>query len=129
MSLKTPLGKVKGLGSAHSGTGHHIMQRASAVVLAFLLIWFVVSVVNFSLALEIDRVYMLANPFFLILFFMFAIFSLYHGALGMQMVIEDYVHCKFLKYSMIIFVKVFALASVIAGILATLILHFTSFSY
>lgn len=129
MSLRSPLGKVKGLGSAHSGTDHHIKQRASAVVMAFLLVWFTVTLVRFVLALEIDRVYMLANPLQLILFFMFAIVALYHGALGMQMVIEDYVQCKYLRLGTILLVKVIALASVLAGCLAALILHFTSFSY
>ncbi len=92
MSMRTDLAKVRGLGSAKSGTEHFWKQRLTAVSnipLMIFLVWFVVSHVGSNRA---DLIASIKNPLITIaLLLAFASF-LYHMRIGLQVVIEDYVH-------------------------------------
>jgi succinate dehydrogenase / fumarate reductase membrane anchor subunit len=92
--MRTPLSKVRGLGAAHSGTGHFWLQRLTAVanvplVIAFLVI--VISLVGRGHAAVVGR---LANPLIAVIILAALISILIHMRIGMQVIIEDYVHSE-----------------------------------
>ena len=92
MKTLDPIARAKGLGSAKEGVHHWYAQRASAVLLLFLLAWLIYS--SLSLAgggYEASRAF-LANPVNASLLGLSLIVLLYHAMLGLQVVIEDYVH-------------------------------------
>lgn len=92
MRIRTPLGKVRGFGSAHDGTGHFWAQRVTAIVLLPLTIAFVCTVLAFNHAGQGEIVRQLHHPVTAILLVLFIGFSLWHACLGAQVVIDDYVH-------------------------------------
>ncbi len=99
MNLRSPLSQVLGSGSAKDGTEHWWGQRVSAVGLAILGLWFVLSILllsdtGFKHADVIDWVGRTPNSVMLILL---GLTLAYHSTLGMQVILEDYVHGPFLK--------------------------------
>ena len=97
MSLRSPLSKVLGLGTAKDGTDHWWGQRLSAVALTLLGLWFMVSMLRlpgFELATVVDFI---GAPFNTILMTLLCATLAYHSYLGVQVVLEDYVHAPGLK--------------------------------
>lgn len=92
MSMRTPLGKVRGLGSAKSGTEHWWMQRVTAIANIPLILFLVVFVIAHLGATRAELVASIGNPFVAILLSLTMISVLWHMRLGLQVVIEDYVH-------------------------------------
>ena len=90
-NLRTPLSKVKGLGSAKTGTEHFMMQRVSALALIPLVIWLCLSLALLPNANYSSIVLWLSSPFNSVLLVVTLIAGFYHGALGMQTIFEDYV--------------------------------------
>lgn len=115
MSLRSPLGRVRGLGSAKEGTGHWWQQRLTAIALVPLSIWFIASAVQLAGVHYEQFQAWLAVPgnTALMLLLLFCIF--HHAQLGMQAVIEDYVHDNAAKITAIILVK---MTSVLLGVFA-----------
>ena len=110
MNLRTPLARARGLGSAKSGTHHWWMQRLTAVALVPLSLWFVASLVVVVTA-DYETVSLwLRSPLVAILCCALIVAIFYHGQLGMQVVLEDYVHTETLKLVSIVVLK---LASVL----------------
>lgn len=97
MSLRTPLGRVLGLGTAKDGTEHFMGQRISAVALALLGCWFVLSLVNLDSFTYLDVIRFIASPKNSVLLASLCLAMSYHSYLGVQVVIEDYVHAHGLK--------------------------------
>ena len=97
MSLRSPLGRVLGLGSAKDGTAHWWGQRVSAVALAFLGLWFAVALATMSGFSHAEAVAFIGRPFNSILLLLLTLTLAYHSYLGLQVVIEDYVHAPGLK--------------------------------
>lgn len=123
-SMRTPLGRVRGLGSAKSGTGHFWLQRVTAVsnlILAVIFVFVVISLVGkpYPAAVAI-----LGNPFIAILALLFILSACVHMRLGMQVVIEDYVHAEGLKILAVIANTFFAIAIGAASAFAVLKLSF-----
>lgn len=118
MSLRTPLGRVLGLGSAKDGTDHFLSQRYSAIALALLGTWFIGSMFVLDSMAYLDVMRFVASPLNSVLLSLLAVTAAYHSYLGVQVVIEDYVHTHGLKLFLIIasrFAHVFlAIASVYA---------------
>ncbi len=110
MSFETPLHKVEGLGSSHSGFTHFWRQRVTAAALIPLSIWFAVSVVGLVGAQEAATLAFLSQPVNGILMAAFVVITLYHMALGLQVVIDDYVHSAGLKLFSMLLMRTFALA-------------------
>ena len=120
MSLETPLHKVEGLGSAHSGVMHFWRQRVTAAALVFLGIWFAVSALGLVGAGEASTLAFLSQPLNAILMAVFVIIASYHMALGMQVVIDDYIYAAWQKLILMLLLRAFALAVIAASIYALL---------
>ena len=108
MSVQTPLARVEGMGSAHSGTGHFWRQRVSAVALIPLSIWFIFDALSLIGADRGEAVAFLARPANAIAMVLFTIAALHHMVLGVQMVIEDYVHSEGPKIVLLVLNQFFA---------------------
>ena len=110
MSIQTPLGRVRGLGSAKSGVEHFWHQRATAVALLPLTLWFV-----WAVAVHVGAPYerviaFLSSPFNAAAMLLFVLAGLYHMALGLQVVIEDYVPNEGTKLALLLAMKFAAFA-------------------
>jgi succinate dehydrogenase / fumarate reductase membrane anchor subunit len=90
-SIRTPLGKVRGLGAAKEGAHHFIVQRVSAIALIFLVPWLLISLLAAVRGGYEGAVDFIANPLNAILILLAVGVALYHMRLGMQVVIEDYI--------------------------------------
>ena len=92
MSLRTPLGRVLGLGSARDGTRHFMAQRVSAVALALLGPWFAISLLRLDSMTYLHVTRFIARPMNGVLMMLLCLTLALHSQLGVQVVIEDYVH-------------------------------------
>ncbi|MGQ0530786.1 MAG: succinate dehydrogenase, hydrophobic membrane anchor protein [Panacagrimonas sp.] len=120
MSLRSPLGKARGLGSAKDGTHHFWVQRVSAVALIPLSLWFVFSVAQLS-SLSYDQVqWWVSYPAVAVTLVLFIASALYHSMLGVQVVIEDYVGREGMKIAALLLSKFFHFAVAAASIFAVL---------
>ena len=90
MSLRSPLSRVLGLGAAGDGPAHWYAQRVSAVALALLGLWLLISLLTTDLSSHAALVDWLASPFSAVLMLLLVITACYHALLGLQVVIEDY---------------------------------------
>ena len=112
MGLQSPLGRVRGLGSAKDGTHHWWMQRVTAVALVPLALWFVVAMIKMTGASHGDAIAWVQSPFNAIMLLLLIVATFHHMQLGLQVVIEDYVHREAMKVVLILTQKLasFALA-------------------
>lgn len=122
--MRTPLGKVRGLGSAKEGTGHFWAQRMSAVALVPLVIYFIILVICLNGADHAQIRATLAHPFHAIVMALFVLTGVYHMRLGMQIVIEDYIHGEGLKIVCVMLNTFFAIVLGAASVFAILKLSF-----
>ncbi len=120
MSLRSPLGRVKGLGAAREGAGHWWSQRLTAVALVPLTIWFVASLVALVGADYSTMREWMGSPVVAGLLILFLGAGFYHAALGLQEVIEDYLHHEGVKIVSLIAVNALALVLALTGVLAVL---------
>lgn len=90
-TMRTPLGKVRGLGSAKHGAGHFITQRVSAIALIFLVPWFLISLIGAVRGGYDSALTWVADPINGVLTLLAVGAALYHMRLGMQVVVEDYI--------------------------------------
>jgi succinate dehydrogenase / fumarate reductase, membrane anchor subunit len=110
MTIQTPLGRVRGLGSAKSGVEHFWHQRLTAAALVPLTIWFVWSLARYAGAPHAEVVLFLANPFNATAMLLFLAAGLYHMSLGVQTIIEDYIEREIPKLALLLLNKFAALA-------------------
>jgi succinate dehydrogenase / fumarate reductase, membrane anchor subunit len=97
MSLRTALGRVKGLGSAKTGLAHWQNQRLSALCLIPLSLWFVYALMGLVYAPLADVVAWVRTPYVTVLLLALILALFRHAQLGLQVVLEDYVHSPFLQ--------------------------------
>lgn len=101
MSIKTPFKRVEGLGSAKDGTDHFWRQRLTAAANVPLMIAFVLIVISLLGADHDTVAARFSNPFVAVIMLLVIVSGLYHAKLGMQVVIEDYIHGDVVKYAAI----------------------------
>jgi len=124
MTMRTPLGRARGLGSAKDGTGHFWAQRMTALALAPLAILFLVVVISLSGSGYDNVRATLGSPLIAIFILMFVLTGLYHMKLGMQVIIEDYIHSEGLKVLALVGNVFFAVFIGLACIFAVLKISF-----
>jgi len=121
---RSELGRVRGLGSAKEGVQHWWVQRATAVALVPLSVWFLASLLCLLGGSRAELVAWLASPFSAGLMILFLLATFWHALLGVQVVIEDYVHHEGRKLATLLAVKglifLLAAASVVAVLKLTL---------
>jgi succinate dehydrogenase / fumarate reductase, membrane anchor subunit len=121
-NLRSDLGRVRGLGSAKEGVQHWWMQRVSAIALIPLSLWFVACVV---FLIDVDRataLQWLGSPVTLGLMSLFLIALVYHAVLGLQVVVEDYVHSHAAKITLLLLIQFSGIALAAAGVIAMLMI-------
>jgi succinate dehydrogenase / fumarate reductase membrane anchor subunit len=118
--LRNPLRKARGLGSAQSGVGHWWTQRVTAVALVALGIWFVILVLGLLHADFAVARSTVAQPWNALLLVAFIIAAFWHAVLGLQVVIEDYVHTRWLEVALLLTIKFLAVLGGLASALAVL---------
>lgn len=122
--ILSPLAKARGAGSAHHGSGHWMHQRITAVGNIPLMLWLVWSVVHLPSASYQDVSLWLAQPVNAILMILAVLSMFYHAVLGLQVVIEDYVHCEFSKMLSLIGIRLGFAALGVAAIFSVLKVSF-----
>jgi succinate dehydrogenase / fumarate reductase membrane anchor subunit len=123
-SLRSPLGRAIGLGSAKEGVEHWWIQRLTAVALIPLALWFVASVIALSGSDHVTLIEWLASPLAAILMLLLIGATFYHASLGLQVVIEDYIHGEGAKFAALVLNKLICFALAVAGIFAVLKIAF-----
>ena len=124
MDRRTPLARVRGLGSAKDGVGHWWAQRLTAIALIPLVVWFAISLVMLSGAdYTVVRAW-IGSPLVMMLLGLTIAVGLHHAQLGMQVVIEDYVGGDGWKLALIVIVKFIAVLFGLGAIVAILRIGF-----
>jgi succinate dehydrogenase / fumarate reductase membrane anchor subunit len=122
--LRTPLGRARGLGAAKEGVGHWWVQRVTAVALVPLIFWFVASIIGLIGADHASFVAWIRHPLNTILMVLLVGVGFHHLQLGLQVVIEDYVHNEAARIASIITMKFAAALVALAGIFSVLKIAF-----
>lgn len=118
-NMRSPLARAIGLGSAKEGVGAWWAERVSAVALVPLTLWFAASIIAHTGSNYVTVVAWLRTPFAAILMILLLIALFHHTALGLQVVIEDYVHSA-TKFAAVIGVRLGCYALATAGVVAIL---------
>ena len=119
-SLRTPLAKARGLGSAKDGTHHFWLQRLTAVALIPLTVWFALSIASLATAGQAEVLAWMKSPLSAILMLSFVMAGFWHMKLGLQVVIEDYVHTESTKITCLILNNLIAIFLALAAFLSVL---------
>lgn len=120
MALRTPIKQARGLGSAHHGTGHWMAQRITAVALVPLLLWLAFGIASYAGADYAAARAWIGSPVTAIALVVTLAVSSYHGVLGLQVVLEDYVPARAPRLVANIVVQFAAVVLAAAGIFAVL---------
>ncbi len=115
---RTPLKNVRGLGTAKTGTEHFVHQRLTATALGFLGIWFLAFVITLAGADYATAVAAVSKPWNAILLVGFLIAMFWHAQLGLQVVLEDYIHNSLLALALQTTVKFIAVLGAIVSVFA-----------
>ncbi|MBO6554053.1 MAG: succinate dehydrogenase, hydrophobic membrane anchor protein [Roseitalea sp.] len=126
MSIKTPFKRVEGLGSAKDGTEHFWRQRLTALANVPLIIAFVWIVVSLNGEDHATVAATFANPFVAVVMLLVIVSALYHAKLGMQVVIEDYIHGELAKYALLVANIFFTFGIAVLAVFAILKMGFGS---
>lgn len=117
MSLRSPLSKAVGLGSAKHGFSHWWWQRVTAIALVPLTLWFIYSVLCLIGASHAVAVDWLSSPINATILLLFVLTALFHAQTGLQVVIEDYIHLKWVNLCLLLLIK---FTSVIMAVLTVI---------
>lgn len=123
--LRSPLGRALGLGSAKEGVDHWWAQRITAIALVPLTLWFVIAVLELIGADLSAFAAWVAHPLPAVLLILLVVATFYHGALGLQVVIEDYIENEALRLGVMIVMKLAAMLLAVLGIFSVVKISFT----
>jgi succinate dehydrogenase / fumarate reductase membrane anchor subunit len=119
-SMRTPLARVRSLGASHSGTGDFWRQRVTAVAMTLLIVPVIVVVMMLLGRNQAGAAQVLGSPLVAVILLLFIIASAWHMKIGMQVVIEDYVHTEKLKLAAVMANNFFSIAVALVSIYAIL---------
>jgi succinate dehydrogenase / fumarate reductase membrane anchor subunit len=118
MSLKSPLGRVLGLGSAGTGTEHWLGQRLSAVAMVPLTLWFAISLLTLPSLDFYSVTAWVAAPLHAVLLILLVVALVYHSSLGSQVVAEDYLRAPGLRITVLTVLRLLHVGLAVAGVFA-----------
>jgi succinate dehydrogenase / fumarate reductase membrane anchor subunit len=118
--LRSPLGRARGLGSAHAGYHHWWIERVEAVALVPLTIWFIFSLLHLVGATHQAVIDWLSSPLSMVLMLALIIATFHHFSLGVQSVLDDYVHQPTIKLWSVLAIKAACALSALLCIVAVL---------
>lgn len=118
--LRDPMKYARGLGSAKAGVGHWWVQRLTAGALILLGGWFVITVLSLLHADYAMAHAMAAKPWNALLLILFIVTAIWHAVLGLQVVLEDYVHTRWKEVAAMVAIKFLAVLAATAGVLSVL---------
>jgi succinate dehydrogenase / fumarate reductase membrane anchor subunit len=124
--IRSPPRRARWLGSAKEGVDHWWIQRVTAVALVPLTLWLAGSLIALTGSDYHTFVAWLRAPYATILMIFLLIALLHHMALGLQVVVEDYIHTDWLKFPAVVTIRLACFALMIAGSIATLHIAFAS---
>ncbi len=119
-SMRTPLARVRSLGASHSGTGDFWRQRVTAVAMTLLILPVIVVVMMLLGRNQAGAAQILGSPPVAVILLLFIIASAWHMKIGMQVVIEDYVHNEKVKLASVMANNFFSIAVALVSIYAIL---------
>jgi succinate dehydrogenase / fumarate reductase membrane anchor subunit len=128
MSLRSPLGRVLGAGSAKDGTGHWWSQRVTAVALLILGVWFLLSLTQVAGFARPEVIAWIGRPWNAVMLLLLIAALAWHSSLGVQVVIEDYVHASFAKITMLLANRFGHVFVAVAAVLAVVRISLGDFS-
>lgn len=124
--LRSPLGRARGLGSARAGSQHWWAQRLGSAALVPLTLWFIFSVIHLSGASQDTMIVWLSSPVSLVLMLVLIVTTFHHLSLGLQVVIEDYVHHEPMKVGAVLLIKALCVLLGLACVVSVLKIGFVS---
>lgn len=123
-TIRSPLGRARGLGSAKDGTHHWWVQRLSAMAMIPPMIFLLCNIDRLVSPDHAALLVWLEQPLPAMALILFILTSFYHAALGIQVIIEDYIHCEGAKFFYLILNKLFFFFTGFAAIFAVIRLNF-----
>jgi succinate dehydrogenase / fumarate reductase membrane anchor subunit len=120
MGMRSPIARVRGLGPAREGVGHWTRQRLTAISNLLLVLWFVFSAMALAGADYVEVRAWLASPLSASLMILLVLSIVYHARLGVQVVIEDYVHHEGARIASLAALTLIAFGLAVACIVAVL---------
>jgi succinate dehydrogenase / fumarate reductase, membrane anchor subunit len=120
MNLQTPLARARGLGAAKKGVQHWWWQRLTAVVLVPLCLWFIGTIVTMQASDYSTVVNWIQSPLVSGLWIFLIAASFYHAQLGLQVVIEDYVHSEWVKITTLVVAQFLMVLLALTAVIAVL---------
>jgi succinate dehydrogenase / fumarate reductase membrane anchor subunit len=124
MTLRSPLAAARGLGSAKSGTHHWWAQRVTAIALVPLTVWFVIGLIAHAGASYAEARAWIGSPISATLMICLIVAMFHHAQLGLQVVIEDYIHAERCKIASLMLVKGAAFFLGVLGVLSVVRIAF-----
>ena len=120
MNMVNPLARARGHGSAKEGVHHWYAQRASAVLLVFLVSWLVYALVSLAGSGHVEAVEFIASPINAAFLVVLLVTLFYHAMLGLQVVIEDYVHQRTVEVALLLLTRAGAYIGMAIGVIHVL---------
>ena len=122
--MRSQLGRVRGLGSAKSGVHHWWGERVTAIALVPLTLWFILSIYRLAGLDQPALAHWAASPVHTVLLICLVLATFHHMQLGLQVVIEDYVHTEATRFTLLLLVKAISVVLALACLVSVLKLAF-----